>query len=102
MLVLYTYIRANTFYPKYTPRILDTDKTQKMKTIVFICSALVICTKAFLPSEESSDGRADYTHASITEKAIYHAASDVILSIANTRKHSASDIRGTLSKYIGE
>lgn len=73
-----------------------------MKTIVFICSALVICTKAFLPSEESSDGRADYTHASITEKAIYHAASDVILSIANTRKHSASDIRGTLSKYIGE
>lgn len=34
---------------------------------------------SFLPSSESTDGRSDFTHGSITEEGIYNALAEVII-----------------------
>lgn len=58
-------------------------------------------TWAFLPSKESTDGRADYTHASITQAAIYYATADVIANVIDPGKYNTSDPDSTIDTYFG-
>lgn len=73
-----------------------------MPTFVFILlGCCVLLARGFLPSKESTDGRPDYTHASITQAAIYHATSDVIANVISPGKYNASDPDGTITTYFG-
>lgn len=73
-----------------------------MQTFVFILlGCCVLLSRGFLPSKESTDGRPDYTHASITQAAIYHATSDVIANVISPGKYNASDPDGTITTYFG-
>ena len=68
--------------------------------LFFILGYYVLLAKGFLPSQESTDGRPDYTHASITQAAIYQATADVIANVIDPTNYNASDPDGTIQKYF--
>lgn len=68
---------------------------------LFLLGCCVLSVRSFLPSKESTDGRPDYTHASITQAAIYHATSDVIANVISPGKYNASDPDTTITTYFG-
>lgn len=69
--------------------------------IFFAClvGCCILLAKGFLPSEEVTEGRPDYSHASITLAAIYRATSDV--NVISPGKYNASDPDGTITTYFG-
>ena len=69
-------------------------------SLFFILGFYVLLAKGFLPSQESTDGRPDYTHASITQAAIYQATADVIANVIDPTNYNASDPDGTIQKYF--
>lgn len=71
--------------------------------IFFAClvGCCILLAKGFLPSEEVTEGRPDYSHASITLAAIYRATSDVIVNVISPGKYNASDPDGTITTYFG-
>ena len=70
--------------------------------LFFILGYYVLLAKGFLPSQESTDGRPDYTHASITQAAIYQATADVIANVIDPTNYNASDPDGTIQKYFSK
>lgn len=69
--------------------------------VLFLLGCCVLSVRGFLPSKESTNGRPDYTHASITQAAIYHATSDVIANVISPGKYNASDPDTTITTYFG-
>lgn len=71
--------------------------------IFFACLVgyCILLANGFLPSEEVTEGRPDYSHASITLAAIYRATSDVIVNVISPGKYNASDPDGTITTYFG-
>ena len=69
-------------------------------SLFFILGYYILLAKGFLPSQESTDGRPDYTHASITQAAIYQVAADVIANVIDPTKYNASDPDGTIQTYF--
>lgn len=67
---------------------------------LFLLGCCVLSVRSFLPSKESTDGRQDHTHASITQAAIYHATSDVIANVISPGKYNASDPDTTITTYF--
>lgn len=69
--------------------------------IFFAClvGCCILLAKGLLPSEEVTEGRPDYSHASITLAAIYRATSDV--KVISPGKYNASDPDGTITTYFG-
>ncbi|XP_055998101.1 von Willebrand factor A domain-containing protein 7-like isoform X2 [Ostrea edulis] len=59
-------------------------------------------TLAFLPSQESTNGRPDFTHASITQAGIYYAAADVITNVLSPGKFNASDPDSVIIGFFGQ
>lgn len=70
--------------------------------VLILLGCCVLLVRGFLPSQESTDGRQDYTHASITQAAIYRATSDVIANVISPGKYNASDPDTTLTTYFGK
>ncbi|XP_061188708.1 uncharacterized protein LOC133196872 [Saccostrea echinata] len=68
--------------------------------ITFLLGCCILLTKAFLPSKESTSGRPDYTHASITQAGIYYAVADVIADVINPGKYNSSDPDGTIMNFF--
>lgn len=73
----------------------------RMIILIALLIGCVPMTWAFLPSKESTDGRADYTHASITQAAIYYATADVIANVIDPGKYNTSDPDSTIDTYFG-
>ena len=68
--------------------------------LFFFLGYYVLLAKGFLPAQESTNGRPDYTHASITQAAIYQATADVIANVIDPTNYNASDPDGTIQKYF--
>lgn len=69
--------------------------------IVYLVGCCILLARGFLPSKEATDGRPDYSHASITQAAIYRTTSDVIANVISPGKYNASDPDGTITTYFG-
>ena len=70
---------------------------------LLILWTLIRQTVGFLPSEESTNGRSQPTHSSITHDAIYRAAADVIShGIDPGIKHHLWNVIEILREYLGK
>lgn len=96
---------ASLAYKRPEIKFRDTTKgsafTRMPTFVLFLLGCCVLLARGFLPSQESTDGRPDYTHASITQAAIYHATSDVIANVISPGKYNASDPDGTIRTFFG-